>query len=80
MQYETLLIEADNHGIHVRELPLRANKGRIYNNRIAIKNDIDTYAEKACVLVEELGHYYTTVGNILDLSKPEYRKQELKDS
>lgn len=31
---------------------------------------------KACVLAEELGHYYTTVGDILDQSKPENRKQE----
>ena len=27
-------------------------------------------------IAEELGHYYTTVGDILDQSKPENRKQE----
>jgi hypothetical protein len=35
-----------------------------------------TTTEKACVLAEELGHHYTTVGNILDQSKVENRKQE----
>lgn len=29
-------------------------------------------------MAEELGHYYTTIGNILDQSTVENRKQELK--
>ena len=33
-------------------------------------------AEKSCVLAEELGHYYTTVGDILDMNVSENRKQE----
>ena len=32
--------------------------------------------DKACTLAEELGHYYTTVGNILDQSSASIRKQE----
>lgn len=31
---------------------------------------------KSCVLAEELGHYYTTVGNILDQTNASNRKQE----
>ena len=34
--------------------------------------------EKACVLAEELGHHYTTYGNILDQSDASNRKQELR--
>ena len=34
--------------------------------------------EKACVLAEELGHHYTTYGNILDQSDTSNRKQELR--
>ena len=34
--------------------------------------------EKASVLAEELGHYYTTVGNILDQEDAGNRKQEHK--
>ena len=32
--------------------------------------------EKACVLAEELGHHYTTVGDIIDQKESENRKQE----
>ena len=75
MNYETLLEEADSQFLVVKEKPLRAHNGRIKGNRIAIKKDIPTI-QKACVLAEELGHHYTTVGNILDQSKAENRKQE----
>ena len=75
MNYETLLEEADSQFLVVKEKPLRAHNGRIKGNRIAIKKDIPTM-QKACVLAEELGHHYTTVGNILDQSKTENRKQE----
>ena len=75
MTYETLLKEADSQFLVVKEKPLRAHNGRIKGNRIAIKKDIPV-TQKACVLAEELGHHYTTVGNILDQSKAENRKQE----
>ena len=75
MDYEALLKEADSKDLVVKEKPLRAHAGRIKGNRIAIKKDMST-TEKACVLAEELGHYYTTVGNILDQSDHQNRKQE----
>lgn len=77
MDYETLLQEADSMNLVVKEKPLRAHAGRIKGNRIAIKADMTT-TEKACVLAEELGHYYTTAGNILDQSDPQNRKQEIR--
>lgn len=76
MEYEELLEEADSQGLIVKEKPLKYNNGRIKGKRIAIREDIDTTTEKACVLAEELGHHYTTVGNILDLEDPANRKQE----
>ena len=75
MNYETLLKEADSQCLVVKEKPLRAHNGRIKGKRIAIKKDLLT-TEKACVLAEELGHHYTTVGNILDQSRIDNRKQE----
>lgn len=78
MNYETLLKEADSLGLIVKEKPLQYNNGRIKGNRIAIRKDIETTVEKACVLAEELGHYYTAVGNILDQSSVENRKQEMQ--
>jgi len=75
LNYETLLREADSQCLVVKEKPLRANNGRIKGKRIAIKQDLTT-TEKACILAEELGHHYTTVGNILDQSDASNRKQE----
>lgn len=76
--YEELLEEADKSGLIVREKPLSGSNGRIFKNRIAISNRLKTLAEKSCVLTEELGHHYTTVGNIIDQSSVSNRKQELR--
>lgn len=76
MNYEALLAEADRDGLVVKEKPLKYNDGRIKGNRIAIRKDIETTTEKACVLAEELGHHYTSVGDIIDMSNTHNRKQE----
>jgi len=76
MNYETLLTEACNEGLIVKEKPLKYNNGRIKGNRVAIRQDIETTTEKACILAEELGHHYTSTGDILDLSVVRNRKQE----
>lgn len=76
MIYEALLDEAHQEGLTVKEKPLKYNNGRIKGKRIAIRKDIETTTEKTCVLAEELGHYYTTVGDITDLSDSQNRKQE----
>lgn len=74
--YELLLDNASQKGLTVKEKPLKASDGRIKGKRIAIREDIDTAVQKACVLAEELGHHHTTVGDIIDLENPENRKQE----
>ena len=61
----------------VKEKPLINNDGLISGNRIAIRKNIATTTEKACVLAEELGHHYTTPGNILDQQNVVNAKQEL---
>ena len=76
MDYEALLDEAHQEGLIVREKPLKYNNGRIKGKRIAIRKDIETNTEKACVLAEELGHHHTSVGNILDMNDMRNRKQE----
>lgn len=76
MNYEVLLKEAHEEGLIVKEKPLKYNNGRIKGKRIAIRKDIDTSTEKACVLAEELGHHYTSVGNIIDMEDLSNRKQE----
>lgn len=76
MNYEALLDEAHQEGLIVKEKPLKYNNGRIKGKRIAIRKDIETSAEKTCVLAEELGHHHTSVGNILDMNDARNRKQE----
>ncbi len=75
--YEYLLTEAESEKLIVKELPLRGYEGRIKGNRVAISQSL-TDTQKTCVLAEELGHHYTTVGNILDQSDGRNRKQEMR--
>ena len=75
MTYEELLSTADDLGLVAKEKDLRASDGRIRGNRIAIRRDMQD-ARKACVLAEELGHYFTTAGDIMDQSDAGSRKQE----
>lgn len=77
MTYEELLDEALVDGLCVKEKPLIAYDGLISGDRIAIRKDMTT-AKKACVLAEELGHYHTTVGDILDQSNLENQRQEFR--
>ena len=74
--YEALLDIACANGLIVKEKDLQSSNGRIKGNRIAIRKSIETTNEKACVLAEEMGHFETTVGDILDQSNAWNRKQE----
>lgn len=77
MSYEDLLNEAASQGLIVKEKTIDGYGGRIFKNRIAINNNL-TGKEKAAVLAEELGHHYTSVGDILDQTDIRNRKQERK--
>lgn len=77
MTYEELLIEAERNNLTVKEKPLPISKGRIKGSHIAIRKNMPE-TEKKCVLAEELGHHYTAVGDILNQSRVENRKQELR--
>lgn len=78
MYYEQLIEEIEEEGIEVKEMYFNSPriKGLCVHNTIALNSQLETYAEKMCVLAEEIGHYYTSTGNILDQSKIENRKQE----
>lgn len=77
--YERLEHEACRDGIDVIEYTFenKTIKGLYCDGTAAIRKDLETSAEKTCVLAEELGHHYTSVGNILDQSDPDNRKQEI---
>ncbi len=78
MNYEEMLMEADSEGLIVKEKNIPGYGGRIYKNRIAINRNIETEIEKSCILAEELGHHYTSAGNILDQNITMNRKQEYR--
>ena len=78
MNYEQLLTAADQEGLLVREQPLTKHDGLIRGKRIAIRKNIETQAEKSCVLAEEIGHHCTSTGHILDQTNVNNRKQEYR--
>ena len=68
---EVTTIETDLSGVS-------GLKGLYFDGCIAIDQNISTSVEKSCIYAEELGHHYTSVGNILEQTSVENRKQELK--
>ena len=78
--YEEMQDRAYNAGIDVVEYSFRNKtiKGLYCDGTAAISNNIDTNAEKACVLAEEMGHHYTSAGNIIDQTDEQNRKQEFR--
>ena len=76
--YEELIKEADQKGCIVVERNLTANDGLIVGKRIGIRKSIRTEAQKADVLAEEIAHYESSCGNILDQSIALNRQQELR--
>ena len=77
-KYELLEDQACEDGVDVIQYRFKSDKikGLYCNGVIGLSDTISTTKEKACVLAEELGHYHTTVGNIIDMSVIQNRKQE----
>lgn len=51
-------------------------KGFYTDGNVAINTSVNSYTERTCVLAEELGHHHTSVGDILNMSDSQNRKQE----
>ena len=51
-------------------------KGIYIDGNVAINTSISNSTEKTCVLAEELGHHHTSVGDIIDMTDIQNRKQE----
>ena len=79
VSYESLLDEAAQEGIEVYERPLKGKLKGLYSNKVIfINKDLKDRIEKACILSEEMGHYHTSSGDILDQKDIRNRKQELR--
>jgi Zn-dependent peptidase ImmA (M78 family) len=77
--FRELLCKAEEERIEVTYLPLQGKtKGLYCDGVIAINKKLSTTAEKTCILAEELGHYYTSYGNIINQEIISNRKQELR--
>lgn len=69
---------AEKNNIEIIEMRLAGNlKGLYADNIIALRKGLSE-KEKNCMLAEELGHHFTTYGDILDQTDICNRKQELK--
>lgn len=80
LNYENLLTEAEQNNIYVLEnVSFESDaEGLIQGNVIGINKIVRSSRKRTCILAEELGHYHTTVGNILDQTTSNNRKQEYK--
>ncbi len=80
MKYEFLLEEAASDNIYIIEnTNFKSDADALINGDvIGINKNVNSFTQRACILAEELGHYYTTAGNILDQTNTSNRKQELR--
>lgn len=76
-KYEELVTDSQKDGLYIIELDFGNNKpcGKCIGKNIVINKNISD-AEKYCVLCEELGHYYLTIGDITNQSILSNIKQE----
>ena len=73
--YEELLAEYDTK-LFIEER--RMTNSGLYCDNVIWLNDELTEPQKLCVLAEEIGHYSTTVGDILNTKDINNAKQEFK--
>lgn len=77
-KFEKLCQTASDIDVDIVDYPFTSDrfKGLYCDGTIALNQDICADSEKACILAEELGHHFTTVGNITDQKETENRKQK----
>ncbi len=62
----------------VDHIPNRKLKGLYYQNMIILDDSLETEAQRTSILAEEIGHYETSSGNILDQVDIRNVKQEIR--
>lgn len=71
-KYEELMARYDN--LHIEERPMK-NDGLYADDCIWINGNMPE-CRRYCILAEEIGHYETSVGDILDQTNTNNRRQE----
>lgn len=74
MNYEELIVSYEE--VQVKEISLEHDLKGVYKDNRIIIHERMTQRHKRCILAEELGHHFTSVGNILDVRRPGHTKQE----
>lgn len=70
-EYSHLYIVEDYHFENESRI-----KGLYADGVIALSDSLNTTDERSCILAEEIGHHETTLGNILETTDFNNRKQE----
>ena len=75
----SLYLFAEKEGIDIYEYQMPSSKLKgLYSDGIVILSDaIGTEAERDCILAEELGHYSTNYGHIIDDSVVSAKQEKL---
>lgn len=77
MTLDQILTEMDRQGIETYEEHMESDLKGIYCDKVVwLNSNVKSPKEKVCILAEELGHYHTSSGNILDLADIRNQKQE----
>ena len=79
MNYLNLALEVEHEGIKVHEYKFKNLKLKgLYTDGVITLNSSyrASEAEKTCILAEEIGHYHTSYGNILNQKDKRNVKQE----
>lgn len=75
--YENLKQICEDHEVPVWETYMAGHDGLYMDGCIQINSELQTSAEKACILAEEYGHHLTAVGDITG-KDPWAQKQEMQ--
>lgn len=75
---EKLYQEASDNNIEIYDYSFNSKniKGLYCDGVIAINNNLPDDSTKQCIIAEELGHHFTSVGNIIDINDTKNSKQE----
>jgi Zn-dependent peptidase ImmA (M78 family) len=78
LSYENLKnIAEEEEDLEIHEMNLKGKLKGLYSDKIIVINkNLNNDAAKSCVLAEELGHYHTSSGDILNQSIVSNSKQE----
>ena len=79
-RFEELSQQAADEGLALIDRPFQSSriKGLYCDGVIALNSSLETTAERACILAEEIGHHYTSFGNIIDMDDAGNCKQEYR--